>query len=129
MASMSAVAIPIAIELGRTLLPVAKSLVVKLVDKMIGSKNGDKKRTLAVQIMDQILRGVESANPGVGLPQGPEVGDIIQEEWARLNSRGELNGHNTQISMSTPSPQVADVVDSSLYLSYLAYLRTHSDPA
>ena len=94
---MAAVVIPIL----TTVVPMVLPLIVKLVDKIFGTKTGPAKLDAATQISNIILQELQKlaggANSGIGMPSVPELQSLIQGIVDQLNKQGVLNGTATVI--------------------------------
>lgn len=80
------------------LLPIAVPLVARLVDRLFGSGQGQKKKSSAVEIIKALV--AQFAAPGVGLPGDSEIADLVEDAVAALNQAGVLNGTATTIDAS-----------------------------
>lgn len=80
------------------LLPVAAKGVVRLVERIKGHGNGPtEKKPMADGLLAALFGLLENAVPGLGLPQGDEVGQLVQSAWEALNKAGKLKGPDTSL--------------------------------
>lgn len=80
------------------LIPIAAKGVVRLVERVKGRGNGPTdKKPMAEELLGGLLRAIQADVPGLGLPQGGEVGQLVQDAWAALQSSGKLKGHETAL--------------------------------
>lgn len=80
------------------LIPVASKVVVRLVEKLKGKGNGStEKKPLAETYLAQVFGAIDAAVPGLGLPQGAEIGALVDKAVAALNEGGQLKGVDTSL--------------------------------
>ena len=93
---MAATVIPIL----TTVVPVVLPLIVKLVDKIFGSKTGAVKLDAATQIANLILQELQKlagTGSGISMPSATELQTLIQGIVNQLNAAGVLTGTSTVI--------------------------------
>lgn len=91
---MAAAVIPLAMSL----LPTAIPLVVRLVEQLVGPKNGAVKQDLASQILEALQNAWSTAKVSEGKPLSTDqIKLLIDSAVVEMNSRGELKGRATAI--------------------------------
>lgn len=98
---MAAAIIPIA----TTVIPLVLPWVVKLMDKIFGSKTGAVKLATGTAVAQQIISALQPilATQGISLPSSvPEIQAVLQSIVSDLNSKGELLGTATVIDGVPP---------------------------
>lgn len=74
----------------------AVPMVVKLIERIRGRKNGASKKSMALDWIKRAL--ADFAGPGVGLPQDDEIGGWIDKVVADLNEQKALTGSDTVVA-------------------------------
>lgn len=73
-------------------------LVVRLMDRVFGSKTGSVKFDAATKIMEVLFSELQKVvGPSVGLPGKDEQRALVQTLVEKLNREGVLKGHETPI--------------------------------
>ncbi len=101
---MAALAIPLI----TTLEPVVIPLIVRLMDKIFGSKTGAAKLATAATVVHQIAQGVAGAST-TAVPVVPSLEDItasVQKVVDSLNAQGQLQGPATVVSPTATAPVI-----------------------
>jgi hypothetical protein len=106
------------------LVPVAAKGVVRLVERLKGRGKGTEvKKPMADSILADLFKLAEQLVPGLGLPQGGEVGAIIQAAWEELNSAGKLKGEATALDPDAESTPAMPVLSKGTMLLCAAVLE------
>ena len=106
--------------IGKALVPLLGKAVVKLVEKVHGRdplkpEQGPAKKFDAVSLFRRLLAAVQQEVPGLGMPEGEEIGNLIEAFHAELKAAGELRGVDTVVDTPVllgprPAPQHPSVL-------------------
>ncbi len=92
--------------IGKELVPVLGKSIVRLMDKIHGRGNPElnpKKKFDGVALFQRLLQGLEKELPGLGLPEGEELGTLIEMFHSELKGAGALKGRDTIVDLPEPA--------------------------